>query len=117
MLGHLDIQQTTRFDFMTVGMEGRLPEPIETGLFRVTQELVANVLRHADAHETTVQIAHEGRETRLTVEDDGMGFDPGNVRTGMGCRNIAARVAAMGGRLHYDSMPGHGTTVTVVVGG
>jgi signal transduction histidine kinase len=97
-------------------MEERPSELVEIGLFRVAQELIANVLRHAKASEATVQIVRESDEIRLTVEDNGIGFDL--VATnggGMGHHNIAARVATMGGQLHYDSMPGHGTTVTVVV--
>jgi signal transduction histidine kinase len=116
LLEHLESEGTTRFEFATYGLEERLPEPVETGLFRVAQELITNVLRHAGADEATVQILEENREVRLTVEDNGAGFDLGAPRAGMGLGNITARVAAMGGRVHYDSMPGHGTSVTVVVG-
>jgi signal transduction histidine kinase/streptogramin lyase len=115
LLASMESEDRTRIEFVAVGMEVRLPEPIETGLFRVAQELITNVLRHAEATEATVQIVREDDEVRLSVEDNGIGFDPTNARNGMGHRNIATRVAAMGGALHYDSTPGHGTTVTVVV--
>ena len=90
-------------------------EPIEIGLFRIAQELIANVLRHADATEASVQVMQEGDELRLTVEDNGIGFDMSTAQAGMGLRNIAARAAAIGGELHYESNVGQGTTVTVVV--
>lgn len=115
LLASMESEDRTRFEFVAVGMDDRLPEPIETGLFRVAQELITNVMRHAEATEATVQIVREGEEIRLSVEDNGTGFDPASVHNGMGHRNIATRVAAMGGALHYDSTPGHGTTVTVVV--
>jgi signal transduction histidine kinase len=116
LLANIEAQEKTRFEFMTIDMEERLPEPLETGLFRVAQELIANVLHHSGATEATVQIVREGEEIHLTVEDNGKGFDVLTLNGGMGQRNIAARVAVMGGRLHYDSTLGHGTTVTVVVG-
>lgn len=115
LLASMESEDRTHFEFVAVGMEDRLPESIETGLFRVAQELITNALRHAQATEATVQIVRQGDEVRLSVEDNGVGFDPSNARNGMGHRNIATRVAAMGGALHYDSTPGHGTTVTVVV--
>jgi signal transduction histidine kinase/ligand-binding sensor domain-containing protein len=105
----------TRFELDTVRMEERPPEGIETGLFRVAQELVSNVLRHADASEATVQIIREAEEIRMTVEDNGIGFDTASAHEGMGHGNIDARVALMNGRVHYDSVPGHGTTVTVTI--
>ena len=98
-----------------VGMEDRLAEPMEIGLFRVAQELITNVLRHANATDASVQIMRDDDEVRLTVEDNGSGFDMHASHTGMGHRNIAARAAAIGGTLHYDSTLGRGTTVTVVV--
>jgi signal transduction histidine kinase len=49
------------------------------------------------------------------VEDDGIGFDPAAIRSGMGLRNIVERVRAMGGTLDVDSTPRHGTTVNVTV--
>ncbi len=115
LLANISAKEETRFDFVIVGLEGRLAENIEIGLFRIAQELIANVLRHADASEASVQVMQEGDEIRLTVEDNGIGFDMSTAQTGMGLRNIAARAAAIGGELHYDSNVGQGTTVTVVV--
>lgn len=98
-----------------IGIEGRLPEHVEVGLFRIAQELIANVLRHAHATEASVQLMKEADEVRLTVEDNGRGFDVTAARHGMGLRNIAARAEVIGGTVHYDSQIGRGTTITVVV--
>jgi signal transduction histidine kinase/ligand-binding sensor domain-containing protein len=117
LLVNIEAQEKTAFEFVTVGMDERLPEAVEIGLFRVAQELIANVLRHSGATEAGVQIIRDQQEIRLTVEDNGRGFDITDTNGGgIGLHNIAARVTVMGGRLHYDSTPGHGTTVTVVVG-
>jgi signal transduction histidine kinase/ligand-binding sensor domain-containing protein len=116
LLSGVEAQEKTSFEFVTVGMDKRLSDSVEIGLFRVAQELIANVLHHANASEATVQIMREQDVIHLSVEDNGRGFDL--VATnggGMGRHNIAARIAAMGGEVHYDSTPGHGTTVTVVV--
>jgi signal transduction histidine kinase/ligand-binding sensor domain-containing protein len=114
LLSTTQIEARTRFDFIATGTEQRLRPNVETGLFRVVQELVANVIRHAGATEATIQIVRTDGELRLTVEDNGCGFDSQKLR-GMGTRNVAARVAALRGTVAFDSMPGHGTTVTVVV--
>jgi signal transduction histidine kinase/ligand-binding sensor domain-containing protein len=115
LLGNLDPHQPTRFEFERVGMEERLSEHLEIGLFRVAQELIANVLRHAGATEATLQIVHESAQVSLTVEDNGIGFDHATATHGMGRHNVAARVALMGGNVSYDATPGHGTTVMVTV--
>lgn len=115
MLGNLDPQKRTRIEYETVGMEERLADHLETGLFRVAQELIANVLRHAEASEATLQIVRENGEVRLTVEDNGIGFDVTRRTGGMGRGNIDARVALMKGSVVYDATPGHGTTVMITV--
>jgi signal transduction histidine kinase/ligand-binding sensor domain-containing protein len=115
LLASVAAHQRTRFELEAFGMDERLPEGIETGLFRIAQELITNVLRHADATEAIVQIVREDAEIRLTVEDNGVGFDISQASKGMGRRNIAARVSVMNGDLHYDVSPGHGTTVMVRV--
>jgi signal transduction histidine kinase/ligand-binding sensor domain-containing protein len=116
LLASIEAQEKTTFEFVAMGMDERLSAPVEIGLFRVAQELIANVLHHASASEATVQIMREPQLIRLIVEDNGRGFDPMTTNGGgMGRHNITARVAAMGGQLYYDSTPGHGTTVTVVV--
>ncbi|HVK38230.1 MAG TPA: two-component regulator propeller domain-containing protein [Candidatus Kapabacteria bacterium] len=115
LLRNLDPCQQTRFEFETLGMEERLPENLEVGLFRVAQELITNVVRHSGATEATLQIVHEHGEVRLTVEDNGTGFDSAHRNGGMGRQNIEARVALMDGTVDYDSTPGHGTTIMVTV--
>lgn len=114
LIGNMQANGRTRFEVLTTGLPDRLGEPVESGLFRIVQELVTNIARHASAADATVQIIHDGREILLTVEDNGLGFDIDTINgRGMGRRNVEARVTALGGQLHYDSTPGHGTTVSV----
>jgi signal transduction histidine kinase/ligand-binding sensor domain-containing protein len=114
-IGGIGIDGKTRYQFLVSGMEEGLPDNIQSGLFRIAQELITNVERHAGASEATIQIVRTPEEIRLTVEDDGVGFEPSSACSGMGRGNIEARAHALGGDARWDSTPGHGTTVTVSV--
>ena len=88
---------------------------IALALFRVAQELILNVIRHADARLATIRLIFHEESVVLMVEDNGVGFDVEGKRHGMGTRNIEARISALGGTVRFDSQPGHGTTVTVEI--
>jgi signal transduction histidine kinase/Flp pilus assembly protein TadD len=97
------------------GMDGRLDNKAELHLYRIVQELVSNILKHANATEITVQLNKQLRELSLTVEDNGKGFDPG-VATGakgVGLQNVASRVQSLDGSLLIDSGKGNGTTILI----
>ncbi len=86
-------------------------------LFRMVQELLQNVVRHASATSAIVQVScHEGM-IALTVEDNGRGFDMAQLRSfrGIGLKNVESRVKSMKGRLDIRSQPGKGTSVLVEV--
>lgn len=84
-------------------------------LFLLAQEALHNALRHARASTVTVTLAHEGGTLRLSVADDGDGFDPADPTLQgrhLGLASMRERARAAGGRVHVDSAPGAGTTVT-----
>lgn len=86
------------------------------GLFRVLQEALTNVMRHARAHTVEVCLAVEGDQLCLTVSDDGQGFAPDAVRAqSFGLVGMRERVLMLGGSLAIDSAPGEGTTLSVRV--
>lgn len=98
----------------------RLPPEIETTFFRITQEALTNVIRHAEATQAEVELVCEPTLTRLRVRDDGIGFDPakawaGRGRSGWGLAGIQERVQLAGGQLHLQSAPGEGTTLIVEI--
>ncbi|WP_207887546.1 transporter substrate-binding domain-containing protein [Pseudomonas sp. 30_B] len=87
------------------------------GLFRILQEALTNVMRHAQAHTVELQLDVEGDELCLRIEDDGVGFDPGAARQGVsfGLVGMRERVLMFGGTLQIDSQPGEGTTLWIRV--
>ena len=98
----------------------RLPPHVETALFRIAQEALQNVAKHAGADRVRVELRPVANEVRLVVADDGCGFDPDAVRDAnrphaYGLTGIQERAALVGGRVRVSSRPGEGTTVTVTV--
>jgi two-component system NarL family sensor kinase len=93
----------------------RLPANMEITIYRVVQELVSNILKHAHATEITVQLNRHPREITLTVEDNGIGFDVHNKnpKSGIGLMNVESRVSALRGSFYVDSGKGNGTTITI----
>jgi PAS domain S-box-containing protein len=92
------------------------PPEAATHLFRIVQEAVNNVLKHARARSARILLERDVHEVHLLVEDDGGGFTPvGGPLPGLGLRNIAERVRIIGGRLQIDSAPGRGTRIDVVI--
>ncbi len=84
-------------------------------LFRIAQEALANVVRHAQATKVRVQLTADGQAVRLMVQDNGVGFEVERTPPGMGLSGIRERTLAVGGTLAICSVPGQGTTVEVRV--
>ena len=95
----------------------RLPPPIEITLYRVLQEAMTNVAKHANAAKISVALEADPAEVRLIVEDDGTGFDketaaaPGGPANGFGLLGIRERLAAVGGSLIIETAPKRGTAL------
>ncbi|WP_300590913.1 sensor histidine kinase [Microbacterium sp.] len=84
-------------------------------LLRCLQEALANVRKHARATVVLVTVAHDGEGIRMTVRDDGVGFDPLAARTGFGLDGISDRATLAGGDVEVESAPGHGATLTILL--
>ena len=101
-------------DFNAHGLDDRLNAETEVTIFRIVQELINNILKHASAKEITVQLLQSEKGLNIMVEDDGVGFDLKNQKnTGMGLNNVAHRVDKLYGLLNIDTSLGNGTTVTI----
>ena len=102
-------------DFQSAGVDGRLPPDIETTLYRVVQEALTNVLKHAGARRVSVVLQGAPGHVVAVVEDDGRGFDTeqgaGSGARSLGILGMRERMELVGGELTIDSTPGRGTTV------
>jgi len=98
--------------------ERRLPIVIEQELYRIAQEALNNVMKHARAQHVSVHLQFADETVRLQVHDDGIGFNPLTARNtgGVGLRSFEERAAKVGGQVTLESSPGEGTTVTVEIG-
>ena len=112
---NLNLSGKIRVQFQVYGLTQRPGPDIEVILYRMVQELLNNVIRHAGATTVLVQLMQEEDRFHLTVEDNGKGFDVGSVMDGRGAglANVRARVDYLGGRLDIRSAPGEGTSVSV----
>jgi two-component system, NarL family, sensor kinase len=98
----------------------RLPEHMEIALYRIAQEALQNVVKHADAGSAQVELRCDAARALLRVSDDGRGFDIGaraddSASSSYGLRSMAERAELIGGRLAVTSRPGVGTIVTAIV--
>jgi signal transduction histidine kinase len=89
-----------------------LPDEQKTCIYRVVQEALRNVTRHAHANSVDIRLAEGGSFLHLTIHDDGQGFYPEREK-GMGLLGMQERVRRLNGRFQIESEPGHGTTVRV----
>ncbi len=89
---------------------------LKINLYRVLQESLQNCVKHAKAQHISLAFMVEGGNSlQVTLRDDGRGFDVKKGKTGIGLRNISARVSKMEGKLDIDSQPGKGTTITITL--
>jgi len=97
-----------------------LPAHIESALFRISQEVLVNVVKHAHAQKVHIFLGGERNRVRLTIEDDGIGFDPAEIhrperKPTWGLLTIRERAEAIGGQVVIQSSPGHGAKITIEV--
>lgn len=99
------------------GLDERLEEKTETILYRIIQEGVTNVIKHAEATRLTIQLAKDTQGLSLTIEDNGVGFHRQDIsqKMGAGLKSMQDRIAILKGFLEVDTAPGKGTLLSVFV--
>jgi len=103
---------TLKMIFVNSGYKTRLTYEFEIEIYRIIQELVTNAIKHAKAQEIVIQFITDGDNLNITVEDDGVGFDPAKIKSnGLGLANIYERTKKLNGRFSIDSAIGNGTTI------
>ncbi|HEX2758383.1 MAG TPA: sensor histidine kinase, partial [Thermoanaerobaculia bacterium] len=102
-------------------VESRVPRDVATAVFRIVQEALLNVARHAKAENVLLQIAADETRLLIEIEDDGRGFDPKSVELpletgrGLGLLGMRERVEILGGKMSLDSTPGEGAHITLEI--
>ena len=114
-LDSVEARSGVHADFHTSGNR-RLPLPLETELYRIAQEALTNVVRHARAKRVKVSLNLEVSQVCLEIQDDGVGFETAVDHSGgMGLRGIQERVEKIGGDLLIQSTVGKGTILHITV--
>lgn len=113
-IGKLD-KDKLKISLETIGLNERLEEQTETVIYRVIQETVNNVVKHAEASKLAIQIIKDEEGISVTIEDNGKGFDKNkaNLKSGIGLSNIYSRVEFLKGTVDIDSTEGKGTLVAI----
>ena len=97
-------------------LPGRVPPEIETALYRIVQEALTNVVKHARARRVGIVLTQHDNTVAVTIDDDGVGFELGDAREGgLGLVGMRERIALLRGRFDLSSRPGSGTTFTAEV--
>lgn len=108
--------QKIQVDFQSINWNPDLSEDLSINLYRIIQELLNNIIKHAEATEVIVQLAHHDNNIHLTVEDNGKGFNMEEVKKedALGISSIQSRVNYLNGEMEFESYPNQGTTCNLV---
>jgi signal transduction histidine kinase len=116
LAGTVREQSELRIDFEAQLGSERLPTEVETALYRVVQEALTNIVKHAAARHVSILLARKDRAVVAVIEDDGSGFDPHRTRgDALGLSGMRERMVLVGGRLRIESASGAGTTLVAEV--
>jgi signal transduction histidine kinase/Tfp pilus assembly protein PilF len=110
---NLQNDEGLKTDFQYYGYIGNLAPGFQLAVYRIIQELLQNVLKHAESSTVLVQLSRHSDVLDITVEDNGKGFDVTAERKGMGLNSIERRVKEMSGNMHIRSVPGKGTNIYI----
>lgn len=104
-----------RVELQEFGLNDRLENSVEILIFRVIQELITNIIKHAEATQADIHLTQYDDRINLMVEDNGKGFDTHQIvnKSGMGLVGIEKRIQNLDGNMEIESIKGKGTTVII----
>ncbi|HQW25077.1 MAG TPA: histidine kinase [Saprospiraceae bacterium] len=115
LVNRIESEDTPHIEFLHYGPLHDLAIGVTLNIFRIVQELLYNCLKHAHSKEILIQLIRNDEDIEIMVEDDGVGYEPTEVRKGMGTENVAARVNFLKGEISVHSEKGVGTTTTITI--
>ncbi len=116
MADKISVSNKLQIEVLDHGLDNRLENSLELTLFRIIQELITNVIKHAEASEVTIHLTNHEDSINIMVEDNGKGFNPNQItktNSGMGISSIDKRVEYLEGKLTIESEKNKGTTVII----
>ena len=106
--------QTFKIKFKPINIdEEKLPENLQLTIFRIIQEQLTNIIKYASARDVFIRLKNYRNHIELEIEDNGVGFDPNNLKKGLGFTNIQNRAELFGGQVTISALPGKGCTVNI----
>jgi signal transduction histidine kinase len=116
LINKINDTEKIRIEYDT-NLEERFSETIEIAIYRIVQEALNNMLRHAEAKIITVKIQKSGNELQISIADDGKSFDVSEIQNsdGLGWRNIYSRVELINGTISVQSEKGKGTSIFITI--
>jgi signal transduction histidine kinase len=102
-----------KYEFEHFKVESRFAENVEISLYRITQELINNIIKHSGATEVAIQLIKSKSKLLLIVEDNGHGFDSKSKGDGIGLMNIKSRLNTINGKVNFEPSPNSGTVATI----
>jgi len=104
-----------KIELNQTGFDSRLSESYEIAIYRIIQEVLSNIIRHAEATQVNIILLRDNNSVKLNVCENGKGFDITQIEksTGMGWKNIFSRVAMLNGTIKIDAEPGSGTSIDI----
>ena len=105
-----------KIDYQSSGLDQPLEQSVELSIYRIIQELLNNIIKHAGASEALVQVQRPGNLLSITVEDNGKGFAPREeTKAGIGLSNIESRISYLNGSIDIRSEQQRGTSVYIEI--
>jgi signal transduction histidine kinase len=102
-------------DFQVIGVPRPLPEQVKHGLYRIGQEALSNIRKHAHAKQAALTVDYQEQYIRIAIEDDGIGMPAIERRRGRGLDNLQERAVLIGGTTTIETCPGNGVRIVVEV--
>ena len=104
-----------KIDVVSYGLDNRLDNSLEINVFRIIQELVTNIIKHANASNATINVSQYENNLNIIIEDDGVGFNINsvNLKNGMGLSSIKTRIEHLNGSFNVDSTHKKGSSVII----
>ena len=104
-----------KIEVVPFGLDKRLENSLEITVFRITQELITNIIKHAEATKATINLTWYEKNLNIIIEDDGLGFDTNkiNFQNSMGLSSIKTRIIHLKGTFNIDTTLGKGSSILI----